>query len=505
MRKELTRRDFLKLASLVPIVKILAPRIPNPEKNNLPNILILLFDAWSAKNVSLYGYPRNTTPYLERLAQKAIVYHNHYAGGYFTVPGTTSLLTGVLAWQHLYFRTKYKLAPYYKEHNLFSAFPEYKRIAYSHNLLANDVLNFLTDSLDKLKPWQELYKWPNPAQSLFFRDNDISSIGWIRTMDTTDTGAASSVFLSRLLSYLIDRANQKQAEIFPLGIPRSGQSFHFILEDAIDWLANFVKSEEEPFLAYYHLFPPHDPYNTRFEYHQHFKDDGYAPEEKPEHFLSAGISHANNLINRQQYDEYLLYVDAEIDRLFALLESTGKLENTWILLTSDHGEIFERGLKAHLKPSFYDPGAKVPLLIFPPGQKNRIDIHVPTSAIDLLPTLKTILGQKTPEWAEGQVLPPFNQDDTENRAINIPDCREYEAGEPFRHASLMLRKGRYKLIHHFGSSFGYERLKGNPLSELYDLENDPEEITNLFDQETELGNALLGELYAKMRELSVKE
>ena len=83
----LSRRDFLKLASLASLSMLNLP-VTHPEKRQQilaqaqpPNILVLVFDALSAHNMSLYGYPRQTTPNLERLAQKATVFHRHYRGG----------------------------------------------------------------------------------------------------------------------------------------------------------------------------------------------------------------------------------------------------------------------------------------------------------------------------------------------------------------------------------------------------------------------------------------
>src|SRR5512144_1796135 len=95
------RRDFLKLAGMLP-VSLAAPRWTRrlPEVGAPGNVIVVVFDAWTAFNVSLYGYPRQTMPNLERLAQRAIVYHDHYAGGNFTTPGTASLLTGTYPWSH---------------------------------------------------------------------------------------------------------------------------------------------------------------------------------------------------------------------------------------------------------------------------------------------------------------------------------------------------------------------------------------------------------------------
>ena len=151
MTKKLSRRDFLKLASVVPPAYFLPFSISGEGKSDHPNFIVLVFDAWSAKNISLYGYPRHTTPNLERLAEKAIVYHNHYAGGYFTLPGTASLLTSTLEWQHHVNLRNTIIAPSLKGNNLFSAFPEYNRWAYTHNTLTNDILGQMAKSIDRLK------------------------------------------------------------------------------------------------------------------------------------------------------------------------------------------------------------------------------------------------------------------------------------------------------------------------------------------------------------------
>ena len=77
-----SRRDFLKLSSVLSgawAVSRLSPlSLPSAgSPGSLPNILIIVFDAMSAKNLSLYGYHRKTTPNLERFAQRATVYNQH--------------------------------------------------------------------------------------------------------------------------------------------------------------------------------------------------------------------------------------------------------------------------------------------------------------------------------------------------------------------------------------------------------------------------------------------
>ncbi len=87
---KINRKEFLKLSSLASLSGFpLYLQEPTSAAGSAdsPNILVVVFDAFSAKNMSLYGYPRQTTPLIEQLADRAVVYHNHYAGGPFTTPG----------------------------------------------------------------------------------------------------------------------------------------------------------------------------------------------------------------------------------------------------------------------------------------------------------------------------------------------------------------------------------------------------------------------------------
>ena len=98
MAEKLSRQDFLKLAGLFPL-SAATPRVVS-SFDSYQNVIIIVFDVFSAHNISLHGYQRETTPNLTRLAERAVVYHNHYAGGNSTAPGTASLLTGTLPWKH---------------------------------------------------------------------------------------------------------------------------------------------------------------------------------------------------------------------------------------------------------------------------------------------------------------------------------------------------------------------------------------------------------------------
>ena len=150
----LNRRDFLKVAasfSASLAVSGLRPAFASAPKaaSDKPNIIILLFDATSARNLSLYGYARETTPNLARFAERATVYHRHYAAGSFTTPGTASILTGLYPWRH---RALNMRAPVRRElvgQDIFALLgSEHYRIAFTQNIFADVFLRQFHKSVD---------------------------------------------------------------------------------------------------------------------------------------------------------------------------------------------------------------------------------------------------------------------------------------------------------------------------------------------------------------------
>src|SRR3972149_5008494 len=146
----------------------------------------------------------------------------------------------------------------------------------------------------------------------------------------------------------------------------------FLLEDAIDWIQKEVAEVPQPFFGYFHLFPPHEPYMTRKEFVDIF-DDGWEPESKPVRAFPQNKSEEFLNSRRRHYDEYLAFADAEFGRLFDFLRRTGILDNTCFILTSDHGQLFEREIHGHVTATLYEPLVHVPLIISKPGQRVRED------------------------------------------------------------------------------------------------------------------------------------
>ena len=505
MEKPITRRDFLKLAGLMPL-SIAAPKfmnsLPVQQAGKQQNVVIIVFDAFSAHHISLYGYQRETTPNIARWAERAIVYHNHYSGGNFTTPGTASLLTGTFPWTHRALGHYDTVDTLFENKNIFSAFPNHYRIAYTHNPLANRFLTQFSGNMDNHVPFGKLFLVnDNFIYSLFKKDEDIANVSWIRAMKRKDEGYAYSLFLSGLYEKQRERVIKGLQSQFPGGIPHIAEDDYFLLEDAIDWFKETIGTLPQPFMSYFHLMPPHGPYLTNHTYYNHFEGDRISPIFKPLSIFSVKHDSMYDYLSRRRrnYDEFILYVDQEFGRLMEELDRVGILDNTWVVLTSDHGEMFERGIWGHWTPVLYQPVIKVPLMIFPPGQISRRDIHMNTSAVDLVPTLSYVTEQKSVDWSDGRVMPPFDQAFEEERSLFVVQSLDGEPYLPLTVATIALIKGQYKLMYFFG----YDELgTDNEYVELYDLKNDSEELNDLSSSKPETTAELLNEIKRKLSEVN---
>jgi sulfatase-like protein len=503
MTSGMNRRDFLKLSGLLPL-GMAAPGLARlitgtgKAQGKAQNVIVVVFDAFSAYNISLYGYRRATTPNLARLANRAIVYHNHFSGSNFTTSGTASLLTGTLPWTHRALGPDGQVAPAFTTKNIFGAFKDYYRLAYTHNGWAYTLLRQMESETDQLIPREKLLlgSYDNFIESLFRNDEDIASVSWTRDMRIGD-GYAYSLFLSHLYKVLQDGKVANLKPLFPRGLPTTGSDDGFLLEQAVDWLGNLLTTVPQPFMGYFHFLPPHFPYNTSIDFYDRFKGDGYKPVEKPLDIFTDRRLFTNLLARRTEYDEFILYVDREFGRFYDELEKSGLLENTWLVLTSDHGEMFERGIVGHSTDTLYQPVIRIPLMIFEPGRQAGQDVHTSTSAVDVLPTLTHLTGHPIPSWTEGTVLPPFADPDAA-RNLYVVRAKDADPEGELTPASTTIVRGQYKLIYYFG----YEDRGIQDFTRLYDIQADPEELEDLSQSEKDVAGELLNELKSKLVEIN---
>ena len=277
------------------------------------------------------------------------------------------------------------------------------------------------------------------------------------------------------------------SEGYPRGLPQNvNYPIHFRLEDVFEGLASLLRDLPSPFFTYFHLFPPHAPYKASDKFYAKFLDR-YIPIKKPEHRLGDRLSNLIVKTARRGYDEYIASLDWEFGRLLDDMEEAGIFENSYVVITSDHGEMFERGEKAHATVLLYDPVVHIPLMISAPGQKSRRDVFAHTHAVDVLPTLMQLAGKPTPAWSEGRLLPGLGGVEDMERSSFTVEAKNAPAFQPLKKATIAMRKANYKLIYYTG----YEL---EDSFELYDLDADIEELDDLYPVQPAIAKRLKEEL-----------
>jgi arylsulfatase A-like enzyme len=487
----------------LPELDLLTPPHRQGAKNQ-PNILVIVFDTLSARHLSLHGYPRQTMPNLERFASQAVVFHQHYATGSFTTPATASMFTGTYPWTHRAFNLHGTLSNDYTQKTFFSLLPEgTNRVAFTHNLLVTSLFRQFTQDIDLYKNTRELSLVDEEYSDLLF-PRDYNASFWSEGLILRGGGATPSSLFMALLYKLARlgfkrQVTQDYGSLFPRGVPNLND-IYFVLEDAVDWISDSLAGLARPYLAYFHFLPPHEPYSTRKDFVDVFREDGYKPPAKPKHTFSEG--HQDPFLNRQrrEYDEYIAYADAELGRLLDFLERNGYLDNTLVMITSDHGELFERGIRGHVTPTLFDPIIHIPLVVRSPGQTQRQDVHTRTSSIDLLPTLLRLTGQPIPDHIEGRLLPYITGETyLGERSLFAMEAKSNPKLAPLHKAVVALMQGDYKLTYYFG----YDRIGQENALELFNLKEDPEELNNLASANQTLANAMRKEIEEKLRQVNL--
>ncbi|KPD12237.1 choline-sulfatase [Phaeobacter sp. 11ANDIMAR09] len=232
---------------------------------------------------------------------------------------------------------------------------------------------------------------------------------------------------------------------------------------------------------------PHDPYVARKKYWDLYEDcdhllpetSALAYEDHDPHvqrifdandWRSFDITEDNIKRSRRAYFANISYLDDKIGEILQVLEDTR--QEAIILFVSDHGDMLgERGL--WFKMSFYDGSARVPLMISAPDLPAGL-IETPVSTLDVNPTLGALAGLPMEEiapWTDGENLVPL----AKGVERTSPVAMEYAAEASYA-PLVSLRYGKWK----------YNRCSLDP-DQLFDLEADPLELTNLAEDPAHAG------------------
>ena len=489
----LNRREFLKLAAAMPAASLLSQlggimdgypqsmRVPAQTAGApKPNVIVLIYDAFSALHLSLEGYPRRTTPNIDRFASRATVYHNHHSAGNFTTPSTASFFTGVYPWTHRAFSLGGLVRPADLPNNLFSELEGiYHRLGFTQNIYADQLLYQFEQHLDSHPKLDSFSAAGYTFYNKLFPQDAILGLKSFDEFLFIREQAHGSLFLG-LLNDLVSllsagMARQKLKDQHPVELPRlANTDVYYLVDEVTQGVRQMLHEQPEPFCAYLHLMPPHAPYLPSAQFKGMF-DDGWAPTPQKKHRLGADLAPERLNAQRQLYDEFIANLDHDFGLLLDDWEQSGILENSIIILTSDHGEMFQKGVSGHSTPLVFEPGVRVPLIISAPGQRQRQDVYSLTSTVDLLPSILHIAGKPAPAWCEGQPLPHLGGEERSDGSIFIVEAKKNNAYQPLTKATVALLQGPYKLVHYRG----YKGFSGK--YELYNLEDDPDELQDVFD------------------------
>ncbi len=278
----------------------------------------------------------------------------------------------------------------------------------------------------------------------------------------------------------------------PERVPREFHQTTWATTRAIEFID--MDRGDQPWMLNLNVYDPHPPFIPPVEYADKFKaEDMPGPHFQPSDIEAQarleGVDfqtgsrppeETNAKAEQAKYYAMIALIDDELGRLIQHLEESGQIENTIIIFTSDHGEtlgdhgLFFKGCR------FYEGLTRVPLIFHAPGRfQEGVQCHQLTELLDLSATLLDIAGSEIPDHHQGHSLLPVLQGVS---SINEPirdsaRCEYFDALAPnFTQGNgtfaTMYRDNRYKLVVYHSLDLG----------ELFDLDADPWEHQNLWDE-----------------------
>jgi choline-sulfatase len=418
-----------------------------------PDILIVMADQMVPSALPFHGNPVTQAPAMSWLAESGVVFDAAYTGSPLCSPGRASFMTGLLPSRT---RTYDNAAEFTSE---IPTFAHYLRRAGYRTVLSGK-MHFCGP--DQLHGFEERLT----------TDIYPADYGWTPDWDRPHERPTWYHDMSSVLDAgPCVRSNQLDFD----------DEVAFAAERSL--FSHIRSGNERPFCYVVSFSHPHDPFAIPRKWWDLYRDEDIPmpaaglsgegslhPHERRLRAVCAmdGMPLTDDHVRaaRRAYYGAISYVDDHTSRLLGLLRETSRLDDTVVIVTSDHGEMLgERG--AWYKMSFYEGAARVPLVVrapalFPPGR-------VPTavSTMDLLPTLVGLAS----DGDQPGLVGPLDGRSLLPHLSGAPDHDEVAAeylAEGAIAPIVMIRRGRHKFIHS----------PADP-DQLFDLAADPDEAANL--------------------------
>lgn len=454
---------FQNVLTIIFIFSICLGYTSADDKEKL-NVLFISADDMNC-DLSVYGNRQVRTPNLERLAKRGVRFDNAYCQQPLCGPSRASLMTGLrpdtLDMHTLKHELREKnpdvvtLGQMFRNHGYFSA-----RAG-------------------------KIYHYGNP--SMIGTDGNDDPLTWDQRFNPVGIDRSEQEKITR---YGAGRQNDKN-----LGIsmawwdPVSQDEEHTDGLVASKIIELIKQKKDEPFFLAAGFFNPHCPYVAPKKYFDLYplesiempdlvtakKDLEDVPamavmrdkRNWPFYFKDVSVEEARKC--KQAYYATISFVDAQVGRLLDTLEEANLMDKTVIVFWSDHGYFLgEKGL--WYKKKAFERSARMPLIIAAPGLSQDKATQKPVELLDLYPTLADLCGLAAPRNVEGASLKPLLLD-PKNKSWLKPAITQVWHNRKAWGYSLRTERYRYT-----------EWLQGKAGRELYDHNQDPEEINNLANQ-----------------------
>lgn len=412
-----------------------------------PNIVIIQTESQDGRLLGCLEQPAMTaaTPHLDRMAGEGVIFENHYCNYPLCCPSRASLWSG--------------------------RFP--------HHIGA----------------WNN-YRGLEPG-ALTFADR-LQAAGYaIRTIGKTDYRSGNHSGAARLAAWSRTAAiprpvhgETKSPGIIPDHRERARTSDWQKADEACAFLRQ-QQGNGQPFLLYIGLGLAHHAFRTSLHYLEKIPGECvHAPSTDslshpllPLQRLQKNWGHALDLegirLRRRVYFAMIAEIDTLTGRLLQALDTSGLRDNTWVLFTSDHGEMAGEH-RQYIKLTHFEPSSRVPLIVRGPETPAGTSIRTPASLIDLYPTLLDLAGAPLPDGLDGHSLVPELTGGTTSRPARV-FAEHHSTTCPT--GAFMLRRDSWKYIAYPGFP-----------SLLFNLDDDPDELRDLSATQPEMVRTLDAEL-----------
>jgi arylsulfatase A-like enzyme len=336
--------------SSVNVLKHPPPTYKPPKLRDRKNVVLIFIETLRADHVPAYGYPRNTMPFLSRIAENSLIATDFYCNA----PTTSYTLIPLIYSKHYCYGSVGGV-------NFF------------------DIMKFNGYKTSVFYP-AYLY-WAGLDKKVFNRNVDYT---FDLSVYSRESGSQKSTETPIILKYMY---------------PSSSFSDDYVaFEKAKEWISGLKPSER--FFMFIGPQSPHSPYFFNTDTPHNFTPvfTPYCSVATVNNADLDIISEIEPLVNR--YDNSLLYLDTLLKDFFSFMEDRGLLDDTMVIVTGDHGEAFGEHNSLFHSTTLYSEQIHVPFIIYNTGLNSSMRIKH-GQHVDVMPTALYLLGAENVSGFDG--------------------------------------------------------------------------------------------------------